>query len=76
MLMALLNNKHTVPTLLLMLPVENKSMFGRVKNIFQSEMCFVFVCPVTKKSVESGPKGKGYKIRVQSFLLIKFLSSV
>jgi hypothetical protein len=66
MIMTLLNSQHTVPTLLLMLPVESKSLFGKVKGMFQTEVKFGFVCPVTKKPVSSGPNGKGYVLKVIS----------
>jgi hypothetical protein len=49
-----------------MLPLESKTLFGRVKGMFQTEVKFGFVCPVTKRPVSSGPKGKGYKLKVIS----------
>jgi hypothetical protein len=64
MLMTLLKNKHSVPTLLLMLPVDSKSLFGKLKGMYQTEVQFVFVCPVTKMPAQSGPEGKGYKMKV------------
>ena len=39
-------------------------MFGKLKGIFQQEVCVLFVCPVTKKPVKSGPNGLGYRLKV------------
>jgi hypothetical protein len=75
MITTLLNNKYTVPTLLLMLPVEKKTLFGSVRGMFQTELQFWFICPITKKPVKSGPKGKGYRIQVNLSSFVDFLIS-
>ena len=47
-----------------MLPANPKSAFGKLKSAFKNDYLIFFVCPVTKKVVKSGPKGKGYTYSV------------
>jgi hypothetical protein len=64
MLQTLISCTYTVPTLMLMYPIEPKGFIAKAKSILQKEMCFMFVCPVTKKPAKSGTDGNGYKITV------------
>ena len=45
-----------------------KSVFhtskSKLKGLFMKEMVISFVCPITKKAVESGPDGTGYRLLV------------
>jgi hypothetical protein len=47
MLQSLLSGKHKVPLLLLVLPHERSTGFGRVKGMFMTKMQLCFVCPLT-----------------------------
>ena len=64
MLQTIINCTHVVPTLILMFPIEPKGFVAKAKSLIQKEMCFLFVCPVTKKPAKSGPDGTGYRITV------------
>jgi hypothetical protein len=54
MIQTLLNAKHNMPTLLLITPAEAKGFMQQARGLFQQEMCFFFICPVTKKPAKSG----------------------
>ncbi|KAJ1401654.1 hypothetical protein B484DRAFT_236632 [Ochromonadaceae sp. CCMP2298] len=65
MLRTLVKGEFSVPTLLLLLPVERTSLFGRVKGVFKSKMELCFLCPVTLQ------RGTPYSLTVPRDWLVK-----
>jgi hypothetical protein len=53
-----------IPPLILMSPIQAKGFVAKAKSHKYKEMCFLFICPVTKKPAKSGPDGTGYRITV------------
>mmetsp|Transcript_14402 Transcript_14402/g.13019 ORF Transcript_14402/g.13019 Transcript_14402/m.13019 type:complete len:243 (+) Transcript_14402:933-1661(+) len=46
-----------------------RNTYGRVYNMLWDKTIILFVCPISKRIVPCGPKGKGYEINIPTYLL-------